>query len=42
MTAIENGSTAIHMQGCNMDDEVRKGHWEVVSTSTSMRKVDDP
>ena len=30
LTAIRNGSTAICIQGCNIDDEVRAGHWDVV------------
>jgi hypothetical protein len=30
MTAIKNGSTAVCIQGCNIDDEVHKGHWDVV------------
>ena len=30
LTAINNGSTAVCVQGCNVDDEVRKGNWDVV------------
>jgi hypothetical protein len=30
LTAINNGSTAVCVQGCNVDDEVRKGNWDVI------------
>jgi hypothetical protein len=30
MAAINNGATAVCIQGCNIDDEVGKGRWDVV------------
>ncbi len=30
LTAIKNGSTAVCIQGCNIDAEVGKGHWDVI------------
>jgi hypothetical protein len=30
MTAIKHGATAICIQGCNIDDEVNAGRWDVV------------
>ncbi|MFZ5829323.1 MAG: twin-arginine translocation signal domain-containing protein [Planctomycetota bacterium] len=29
-TAVKHGATAVCIQGCNVDDEVRHGRWEVV------------